>query len=175
MSTFNSAFHKLMVWEGGYSNDPADPGGPTQYGITQRALDAFRHQWPETDMPTQVKNLTKPLAATWYMVEYWAPLKLTQVNHQELASAIFSFAVNQGAHTAVKRLQRLLGVKTDGQIGPKTLEAINKTDGVKLCNQFCAETARFYRGLIAARPSLARFEHGWLNRVSSYTIPERTA
>ena len=175
MAKFEPALAKLLRWEGGYVNDPQDPGGETNFGITQRSLDSFLKTWPDSAYPKSVKDLTRDQAASWYSWNYWAPMKLSSITSQEVASALFSFAVNQGAIHAVGRLQALLGVKADGHCGPVTIAAINAADPVKLTNDFCHETLKFYRGLAAARPSMGKFLAGWENRVGSYIAVEGKA
>lgn len=171
MADFKPALNKLLHWEGGYSNDLQDPGGETNFGITQHTLDSFKKTWPDGSMPTRVKDLTRDQAASFYMMEYWAPMKLSDIASQEVAGALFSFSVNQGAVHAVARLQALLGVKTDGHCGPITIAAINAyPDPTKLTNDFCMETLKFYKGLAASRPSMKRFLAGWQNRISDYSV-----
>lgn len=170
MSDYKQAIQKLLYWEGGYSNDPQDSGGETNFGITQRSMDEFLKTWPDSSFPKSVKSLTRDQAASWYMVEYWTPMKLSSITSQDVASVLLSFAVNQGAVHAVGRLQTLLGVKIDGHCGPLTIAAINAADPIKLTNDFCHETLKFYQGLVAGKPSMAKFLGGWTNRVQAYTV-----
>lgn len=170
MAVFDSALFKLLKWEGGHVNDPQDPGGPTNYGVTQRAWDSMLKKWPNNAMPQSVKDMSEGNAALFYLFEYWSPMGLKAIASQAVADALFSFAVNQGAVTAVGRLQGILGVKIDGHCGPVTIAAINAADPVKLTNDFCLETDKFYRGLAASRPSMGKFLQGWLNRVGDYAV-----
>jgi type VI secretion system secreted protein VgrG len=172
MATFENAIPRLLYWEGGYVNDPADHGGETNYGITQRAWIAWLVSLGESksNLPASVKDMTAEHARLFYLLDYWIPLQCRQIQSQAVADALFSFAVNQGKGRAVKRLQLILGVTQDGKIGPKTLEAINAQDGNELCNQFCLMTSIYFNSLIIKRPSLMKFAKGWDNRVEAYKV-----
>ena len=169
MAKISLAMDKLLKWEGGYVNDPVDPGGETNFGITQKAWAVERLKWIAAP-PESVKDLDKSHAEIFYLFTYWTPLSLRLINSQEVADALFSFAVNQGAGRAVKRMQLILGVTQDGKMGTDTIAAINARDGVELCNQFCELTAIYFNSLVAKRPSLAKFSRGWKNRVDDYRV-----
>lgn len=91
--TFNKAMEFTLKWEGGYVNDPADPGGETNFGISKRA-------YPTLD----IKNLTMKDIYGIYFFDYWRPLKLDQYD-EATAVALFDTAVNVG----VNRVRRWLG------------------------------------------------------------------
>ena len=111
--------------EGGYVNDPNDPGGPTKYGITWKTLRAYKGL-PATKKPVQadidmVKALTLDEAEEIYRKNYW-----NQSGGDLLPAGIdfmtFDFGVNSGPQTAVKNLQRLVKVeRVDGVVGVHTL------------------------------------------------------
>lgn len=101
-SSFDRAFAFVIGEEGGYVNDPTDPGGETKFGISKRA-------YPQTD----IKALTVDDAKTIYLRDYWHPLSLDALPYAE-AVAIFDCAVNQGAGEA-----RILMVKS--RHGPEFL------------------------------------------------------
>ena len=67
-------------------------------------------------------------------------------------------------------MQALVGVKPDGLMGPATIDSINSSPGIPLCNTFCDATREYYDGLIARRPSLAKFKRGWNNRINDYRV-----
>jgi lysozyme family protein len=100
--------------EGGYVNDPRDPGGETNYGISKRSH-------PNED----IKNLTRERAAEIYRTDYWNPVAGRVVDMApRLAFLLFDSSVNQGKGAAAKMLQGVLHVAQDGIIGPKTLDAL---------------------------------------------------
>jgi lysozyme family protein len=169
MAKFDLSIPKLLKWEGGYVNDPLDPGGETNFGITQKAWAVDRLKWIVAP-PESVKDLTKKDAEMFYLFSYWTPLSLRLINSQEVADALFSFAVNQGAGRAVKRMQLILGVTQDGKMGKDAIAAINARDGKELCNQYCQLTAIYFNSLVIKRPRLAKFSRGWNNRVDDYRV-----
>lgn len=97
--------------EGGYVNDPRDPGGETNFGISKRA-------YPAED----IASLTKERAQSLMVRDYWNPCRCAHLP-QKLATAVFDFAVNSGVSRAVKELQKVLGVGVDGIVGPATIAA----------------------------------------------------
>lgn len=168
MAKFEIAFEKLLKWEGGKVNDPIDPGGKTAYGVTQRAYDAFAKLW---NLPAKdVYNLSLDDARAFYITEYWTPMKLTRVHYQPLADALLSFAANQGRKPAVRRLQAILELTTDGIVGEQTIGAINAAPEPTLLRVYLNATSKFYDTLIERRPALAKFETGWKNRVYAYQV-----
>lgn len=88
MADFERAFRVLVGEEGGYVNDPADPGGETKFGISKRA-------YPAVD----ISNLTLDQAKAIYRRDYWAPLQL-DARPWGPALVLFDCAVNQGVARA---------------------------------------------------------------------------
>jgi len=170
MADFKPAIYRALKWEGGYVNDPMDPGGETNFGVTQKSLTAFRTDWPESALPQRVKDLTETLARGFYWLEYWVPLKCRFIASQPLANLLLSMAILQGRGTAVKRLQEVLGTTEDGVMGQKTLSFIEGYSQGKLLPNFIDANRKYFRRLVAAKPAMAKFENGWLNRVNSYEV-----
>ena len=152
---FNRAVELVLGLEGGYVNDPDDPGGETRYGISKRA-------YPELD----IKGLIKSQAITIYRQDYW------EANHvgslpRMLQMAYFDCCVNSGGRQAALLLQRTVGVTQDGIVGRKTLTAANMYPGI-LYQDFLAERALFYTRL----KTFDKYGRGWLRRlfkVNSFT------
>lgn len=149
MSDFDRAFALVIGAEGGYVNDPRDPGGETKYGITKR-------QYPGAD----IKNLTIEGAKTIYAADYWLPAKCDKLPWP-LSAMVFDTAVNQGGGTALKLLQRALGVPQDGVIGNNTMLAIGRADQKELCAMFLAERALRYTGT----RNFDIYGRGWIKRM----------
>lgn len=99
--------------EGGYINDPSDPGGETNFGISKRA-------YPDED----IKNLTKDKVGAIYHKDYWDKCRCSELP-PGVDLVVFDIAVNQGADTAIRLLQLALGITVDGVIGPNTLMTAN--------------------------------------------------
>ena len=113
--TFDTMFDRLLGHEGGYSNDPADPGGETNWGISKRS-------YPNID----IKNLTRDGAKQIYRRDFWDRIHGERL-HDGVAFQVFDFAVNSGIETAVRYLQRALRVADDGDWGPESQKAANAT------------------------------------------------
>ena len=94
MSNFNKALEFVLRWEGGYVNDPKDPGGETKYGISKRAF-------PKED----IKNMTKERAAEIYQQHYWIPSGCERME-LGMATAVFDSAVNCGVGRAKQWLAK---------------------------------------------------------------------
>src|SRR5271169_2172410 len=109
---FDQAFDRLLGNEGGYVNNPADPGGETNWGIAKRS-------YPSVD----IKNLTRDQAKAIYLRDFWLRGKMDQYD-PAIAFQIFDIAVNSGIETGVRILQRAAGVADDGNIGPVTAAAV---------------------------------------------------
>lgn len=113
---FDTAFDRLLGAEGGYVNNPDDPGGETNWGISRRA-------YPDLD----IRNLTRDNAKLIYRRDFW-----NRIHADSLPSSVafqtFDFAVNSGINTAVRYLQRAIGVADDGYWGPITQAAVAAAD-----------------------------------------------
>lgn len=150
---FDQAFEKVIGHEGGFSDDPADPGGRTKYGISQRA-------YPGED----IAGMTLERAKDIYRRDYWGASGCDAV--PELVKfELFDMAVNQGVKTAIKALQRAAEVADDGILGPKTLQAIQSMRADRLLFRFDAARLVAYTAMDDAR--WARFGRGWIKRVAS--------
>src|SRR5262245_40282468 len=103
--TFREVFDRCMGHEGGYVNDPNDPGGETKWGISRRSF-------PGLD----IKNLTREAAADIYEVHFWSKIHADQLP-DGVAYQLFDFAINSGIETSIRYFQRALGVADDGYWG----------------------------------------------------------
>lgn len=122
---FDTAFERCMGHEGGYSNDPNDPGGETKWGISKRS-------YPRVD----IKNLTRDEAKLIYLEDFWTPLNGDQL-YDGVAYQLFDFAINSGIGTAIRYFQRALDVADDGHFGPmsqKAAQAMSETDQIMRLN-----------------------------------------
>lgn len=178
MASLERFFPHLLQFEGGFVNDPADPGGATNKGITlttfQRYAAAVLGVAPTLE---NLRGLSDAQAFSIYKVGYWDPLHADDIVDQPLAEILFDFHVNAGA-AAVRVLQGALndtGAKprlaADGVMGQGTLQALLATDQVGLYRIYKQRRIDFYQDLVERKPSLAKFLNGWLKRVNSF--PDR--
>ena len=159
---------------GKYTDDPADPGGATKWGISLRflrSLDDFAGDIDgDGDVDADdVKALTKPKAAALYEREFWDKYGYGKIFYTGVAIKIFDLCVNmgpRGAHRVVQRALRASGhhVIEDGILGPNTLTAINFVSGPLLLVGLRSEAAGYYRTLVARKPVREKYINGWLAR-----------
>ncbi|MDP8249939.1 glycoside hydrolase family 108 protein [Pseudochrobactrum saccharolyticum] len=151
--------------EGGYVNNPKDPGGATKYGITHKTLAA--HRGVSSVSPAQVKALTKEEATVIYRRSYWVQSggDLLPVGIDFMA---FDYGVNSGPAQAVKSLQRVVGVTADGIVGGQTVAAVKAYKG-DLIAAYAAERLRFMKTL----KTWPTFGRGWQKRVISVEAQSR--
>lgn len=157
--------------EGGYVNDPNDPGGNTNFGVSLRWLkgQGLLVQELETEDHTQdvvavIKTMTQVQAKDIYKQFWWDRYNYTAVLGQMIAGKIFDTAVNVGATRSHKFLQASLGMVQDGVLGPATLKAVNTTNNIAAYSAFQKQQAAFYQALVDHNPALGKFLAGWLNR-----------
>jgi len=133
MITFDEAFDRLLGHEGRYSNNPADPGGETNWGISKRS-------YPHLD----IKNLTRNQAAVIYYKDFWEPLIEARpaVKYQA-----FDFAVNSGIQTAIRKLQAVVNVADDGHWGPRSQASLAAAELNDVLMRYAASRLRFMTSL----------------------------
>jgi lysozyme family protein len=155
---FEQAVGMVLAHEGGYVNDPVDPGGETKYGISKRS-------YPHLD----IASLTKAQAEDIYYQDWWLRLRCNEIKDAGVAQKLLDTAVNVGLRTGVRLLQQALvevgqAVTVDGLIGPQTIAAANRVEPGRLLAAMRCQQAAHYRRLIEKNPRLAKFERGWINR-----------
>lgn len=158
-AAFTRAIATTLRHEGGYSDNPADPGGETKYGISRR-------QYPHLD----IKSLTRAQAVEIYYRDWWLRFDFSRL--PETAGAkVFDLAVNIGPANAVRCLQRASRacghrLDDDGALGPRTLAAVFAADRNALLAALRSEAAGYYRALAISkgRGTADEFLAGWLKR-----------
>lgn len=145
---FDTAFSRLIDSEGGYVNDPQDPGGETKFGISKRS-------YPDLD----IANLTLDQAKAIYLRDFWNPLGDA---HPAIKFQAFDFAVNSGIGTAIRKLQLAVGVADDGHWGPISAAALAKMELNDVLLRFLAYRLLFMTDL-STWPAFGR---GWARRIA---------
>lgn len=156
---FERSLSLVLKSEGGFVNDPHDPGGATNLGVT---IATFRQYVNPNGTVTDLKALTTAQAGKVYKGQYWDAVKGDQLP-DGVDYAVFDFAVNSGPSRAAKFLQAVVGVAQDGQIGPATLVAVANLPRSTIIQNICDNRLTFLKGL----PTWSRFGRGWSSRVSS--------
>jgi len=149
---FNWIIKFVLDAEGGYTDDPADPGGETNFGIDKRSH-------PDVG----IKNLTVEQAKEIYWNEYWLKFSCDRFE-KPVGEVYFDCCVNTGQKQSNKFLQRAVGTDADGIIGPKTVSKLVVEDPKVLANSIIIQRQRFYENLAEKRPALKKFLKGWTNR-----------
>ena len=171
-STYDDALRRLLLHEGGYTNHPSDPGGPTSYGVT--IADYRRYVTPNATA-ADVKAMKLDDAKAIYRRRYWDAQRCDELPGG-VDYAIFDYGVNSGIGRAAKVLQRLVGTGVDGQIGDVTIAAARAANTEKLIKHICDEGLAFLRGLSTWNV----FGTGWGRRVrevraAALALAEKTA
>lgn len=161
-SAFERSMKFVAKWEGGFSDHPNDPGGRTNFGVTQRVYDAYRRRQLQ---PTRdVRFIAKHEVDRIYRVGYWDTAGCDELAWP-LCLAVFDVAVNSGPARAVKMLQQACGATQDGRFGPLTQAAAQSMDAVECAERVLDIRTAFYRRLVQLRPKSYVFLRGWLRRV----------
>lgn len=154
-----------------YTNDPADRGGPTKFGITQATLSWYR-KTPVT--PEDVKALTLDEAKAIYQQRYILGPKFNLIQDLDISgsamlySNIVDFGVMSGPQLAIIHLQEILSVPADGVLGPQTLGALQQSDLVQVNKQLVSRRCLMAARLCKKDPTQVRFLVGWLQRFLSF-------
>jgi lysozyme family protein len=156
---FDTSLSFVLKAEGGFVDDPRDPGGMTNLGVTRATLASYRgHPVTEAEM----RSLTPALVSPVYKRDYWDKVRGDDLP-PVLAFLTFEFGVNAGVSRAIRLLQEAVGVDADGLIGPATLKAAQAVHPDNFIQSFEEEMKAFYRSL----SGFPVYGKGWLNRVAS--------
>jgi len=155
---FANSLSFTLEHEGGWSDDPRDPGGATMKGIT---IGTFTKYMKRPVTKDELKNITNQQLSNIYRSMYWDVCKCDELP-SGLDLAVFDFAVNAGLGRAIKILQGVCGVERDGSIGPVTIKAAKESKASTMVSDYNAARSSFYRGL----KGFPDFGKGWLRRVT---------
>lgn len=154
---WDKAFDSVIVHEGGYVDNPVDPGGATNLGCTKAVWEQYvGHPVTKDDIKALTKEDVKPL----YKKRYWDAIHGDALP-SGLDYCIFDCAINSGVGRAAKFIQEIVGVPADGAIGNNTISAISQIKPVTLINEFSEKRQAFLEGL----KTFPTFGKGWTRRV----------
>ena len=155
---FPQCFALVLKNEGGYVDNPADPGGATNLGCTKATWEAWvGHPVTKDDIKALTPNDVMPL----YKAKYWDTIKGDDLP-EGVDYAVFDYAINSGPSRAAKALQSVLSVTVDGQIGAATLRALETSNPREVATAVCEARLAFLQSL----STYATFGKGWSRRVS---------
>ena len=149
--TFEKAFAKLIDHEGGYVNNPRDPGGETKFGISKRAYPALN-----------IADLTLDDAKAIYRRDYWNRAQCDRL-HPDVAFQVFDGAVNSGIGNSIRWMQEAAGVAVDGIVGPLTLRQVGDMDTAIVIARYNGVRLKF----MASLSTWDVFGRGWARRIAA--------
>lgn len=172
MADFNNAFNKVIQHEGGYVNDPSDPGGETYKGVARKIftkwdgwllVDTAKRQsgFPanleqNADLQQRVKN--------FYELNFWDKVNGDKITNQTIAESIFDFAVNAGVSTSASLAQMVIGQKTDGVLGENSITDLNSFEEEHFLASFTLAKIARYIHIVKKRPESRKYFFGWVCR-----------
>jgi lysozyme family protein len=155
---FEQSLALVLKSEGGYVDNPKDPGGATNLGCTKKVWEEWvGHEVTKDD----IKALKVSDVAPLYKAKYWDAVKGDSLP-AGVDYAVFDLAINSGTGRAAKTLQQVLGVNADGQIGPATITACQAANPREVATRICEARLTFLQGL----PTYGTFGKGWSRRVA---------
>jgi lysozyme family protein len=154
---FPACLAETLRWEGGYSDHPRDPGGPTMAGVIQRVYDAWRDQMGLERR--HVREIERRELEAIYRQNYWRAVRGDELP-PGVDLVVWDFGVNSGPGRAIRALQACVGVTVDGHLGAGTLAAVRAADPDALVSALMAERRRFLRQI----KTFPTFGKGWLRR-----------
>lgn len=171
-SKFDRAVNEILKQEGGYVNDKTDRGGETNFGISLRFLKLANLDLNDDGVidGKDIRDMSREDSKVIYKVNWWDKYKYDLINDYEVATKIFSLAVNMGAHQAHKLAQiavnrlREQPIKVDGILGAASIRAINTEEPHALLDEIKVCAAHFYINLIADNRQYEKYLLGWMRR-----------
>ena len=166
MASYTKIIKKILKWEGGYAGN-IDGATCTMKGVT---LATYRRFFGNEKNCKDLKEITQ---AEWdyiFKKGFWDRWKADDIKNQSIAELLVDWCWTSGVW-GIKFPQRVLGVKDDGIVGPKTLAAINDyEDQEELFNKLWNRRKKHFQDI--AKGGKAKFLGGWLNRLNDFKYRE---
>lgn len=172
MADFKLAFDLVLANEGGYANDPDDPGGETYKGVARKIfskwegwikIDLLKRQasFPENlDKDPEIQEALKD----FYRVNLWDKMNGDIIASQRMAESIFDFGVNAGVGTSATLAQMIVEIEPDGVLGKETVAKLNVFDPEHFLAAFTVAKIARYVSIVKKRPSSRKYFYGWVIR-----------
>lgn len=145
----------------GFANDPDDAGGATMCGITIGTYKAYcRSKGYPVPTVTRLRNISYEQWRDVLKTLFWDKWKADEIKSQPLANILVDWVWASGS-SGIKIPQRILGVKQDGVVGPKTMAALNASDPKRLFDEIHNARIKFVNDIVARKPSQKKFIKGW--------------
>ena len=158
----------ILRWEGGYVNDPLDRGGATNKGITIATWKAGGYDIDgDGDIDKDdVKLITEADFCIILRKYFWDKWLADLIISQPIANMVVDWTWGSGVW-GISIPQRIMGVKEDGIVGKKTIDALNEQDPFFFFLRLKEERLQFIDNIIKNNPSQIRFKNGWYNRINA--------
>lgn len=164
MANYEKLIPIILKWEGGYASDPADTdGGCTMKGVT---INTYRKYFGKSKTCKDLRNITDSQWRAIFIQRYWNRWSADAIKNQSIANLLVDWVWASGVY-GIKFPQRILGVKDDGVVGPKTIAAINNYPNQKELFQKLWNRRKKHFESIATRDK-KKFLRGWLNRLNDF-------
>ena len=168
MADFNQAIAVILRHEGGFVHHPVDPGGATNWGISQRFLEGVMVRPISVD---EIKIMPRETAIDLYREHWWDKYNYEAIIEQLIATKVFDIAVNTGPDRGHKILQRALNqtgcdLAVDGELGPLTMTATNEADPKELIDTLISQQLNWYEICVAKDPKKVVFLADWKKRAA---------
>ncbi|HET7819464.1 MAG TPA: glycosyl hydrolase 108 family protein [Bacteroidia bacterium] len=172
MADFKQAYQLVLQNEGGYVNDPNDPGGETYKGVARNIYSKWLG-WTLIDLQKRQPNFPANLVnkaelnaeiEQFYRVNYWDKIKGDEIKDQRVANSIFDFAVNAGTTTSSLLAQKVVGVTEVGVLDADSLTAINNQSADQFISAFTLAKIARYISIVKKRPTSHKYFYGWIRR-----------
>jgi lysozyme family protein len=157
-TNYDASLARVLKHEGGYTNHPSDPGGPTNFGIT---IHDYRRYIKASGTAADVRAMKLADAAKIYRARYWHALRCDELP-AGLDYAVFDYGVNSGIGRAAKVMQRLLGIGAGTAMTDTVIAAVRDTRPSALIGRLCDERLAFLKSL----RTWPVFGVGWGRRVA---------
>ena len=165
MAKYEKLIPTVLKFEGGFANHPSDPGGATNSGVT---LSTFRSVYGKDKTVQELKNMTMEQWEYIFKTRFWDRWKADDIDNQAIANLLVDWLWASGVY-GIKYPQEVLGVKTDGIVGLKTLAAINYYPNKKeLFDKLWNRRKKHFEDIVRNRPKSKVFLKGWLRRLSDF-------
>lgn len=159
----------ILSFEGGYSDHPLDKGGPTNKGVTIATWRSVGYD-KDGDGDIDIDDLRllsdSDVVSRVLRPHYWDRWQADKIRSQSIANILVDWVWASGSH-GITNVQRILGVKQDGIVGPKTLAALNAREPSRLFAQIRAARVSFLDNLVRRSPSQRVFLKGWMRRLDA--------
>lgn len=171
MNNFEFAITFILTAEGGFSDDPNDPGNWTSGKIGDGTLRGTKYGISAASYPNlDIKSLTPEQASQIYRHDFYERYHFDSINSPIITTLIMDAAILQGPFNAITIAQSLVNVTTDGIVGPLTLRALNTCDTILFSRRFTAKR-------ITSLPAVPRYRDGWTERIIwclTYSLTQTT-